>query len=763
MDFPENTSMKPEGNIANRIAFLIKIKGLVQGVGFRPFVYRLANELNIAGWIINRNDAVVVKAEGNAKDMPLFIEKLKISAPVIAQIDEINVENDFPENFHDFRILASQDLSEETSEISPDIAVCNDCLDDLKKQPHRIDYPFINCTNCGPRFSIIFDFPYDRDKTTMKSFTMCPDCESEYSDILNRRFHAQPIACNHCGPYYTLHSGNTIDKNFSSVLQTVAGFIDEGKIIALKGIGGFHFMCDALNKTSVKRLREIKHREGKPFAIMFRDITVIKKYAQITDEEAVMLNSWQRPVVLLKKKEEPSEGICLGLSTIGAFLPYMPFHYMLFEQLKTKAVILTSGNLADEPIIIDDKKALEIFGKLTDAVITYNREIFNRTDDSVVRFIRGKERIFRRSRGYVPSPVRLPFDVNGILATGAELSNCFCIGKGSKAILSQHIGDLKNYETYEFYTETIERFKKVFRFNPSLIAADMHPDYLSTRYAMQQGIEVIKVQHHHAHIAACMAEYQLNEKVIGVCFDGTGYGTDGNIWGGEFLIADYYDFKRYVHFDYLPLPGGDKAVSENWRTGVSLLFKAFGNDLVNVDIPLVRNVDRKLLLQIIDAIEKKINTPLSSGCGRLFDGVAAITGVCTSTRFHAEAPMKLESVIMPDIKEHYDVDIAETIRFEPMIQQIISDIQNKISCSIISARFHNTIIWTIFETVKRMRKETGISQIVLSGGSFQNKYLTENVIDMLTRAGMEVYLSAKVPFNDGGIALGQLVVAAKRR
>ncbi len=755
--------MKPERNISDRIAFLIKIEGLVQGVGFRPFVYRLANELNITGWIVNRNDAVVIKAEGTPKAMPLFVENLKTRAPVIAQIDKITIEHDFPEDLKEFLILASQDLSAETSEISPDIAVCNDCLADLKKQPHRIDYPFINCTNCGPRFSIIFDFPYDRDKTTMNRFSMCPVCASEYTNILDRRFHAQPIACNDCGPHYTLFYGDIKDENFLSVVQTASGLIDDGKIIAIKGIGGFHLMCDAFNETTVKKLRGIKLREGKPFAVMFRDVTAVKKYAHVSEEEISLLNSWQKPIVLLTKKVEPAEGICMGLNTIGAFLPYMPFHYLLFEKLKTQAVVLTSGNLADEPIVIDDMKALNIFGRITDAVITYNREIYNRTDDSVVRFISSKARIFRRSRGYAPSPVKLPFNVNGILATGAELSNCFCIGKGNHAILSQHIGDLKNYETYEFYTETIERFKKIFRFSPDLIAADMHPDYLSSGYARQQGIDVIKVQHHHAHIVACMAEYGLSEQVIGVCFDGTGYGTDGNIWGSEFLIAGYHNFKRYTHFDYLPIPGGDKAVSENWRTGISLLYKTYGNEVIDLDIPFVRNIDKKLLLTIIGAIEKKINTPLSSGCGRLFDAVAAITGVCSSARFHAEAPMKLESVVAPGIKEYYNVEVAGTIRFEPMIKQIIADIRNNIPADIISARFHNTIIWTIFETVKRIRKETGLSKIVLSGGSFQNKYLTEHVVSILTGAGMEVFLAARVPYNDGGVALGQLVVAAKQR
>jgi hydrogenase maturation protein HypF len=745
------------------VALLIRVEGLVQGVGFRPFVYRLAKYHKISGWILNRNDAVMIKIEGEADRLPVFIEDLRDQAPVAAQIEEITVDNDFPENLQDFRILDSQDLSDETSEISPDIAVCADCLHDLKHQSHRLDYPFINCTNCGPRFTIIRDFPYDRGKTTMSDFGMCEQCATEYSNILDRRFHAQPIACSNCGPRYTLNYGGHKEENFTAILSKASRLVDEGRIIAVKGLGGFHLMCDAHNDNAVTRLRNIKKHEGKPFAVMFRDLSSLQEYAEVSPKETLILTSWKRPIILLKSIKEMAQGVCRELNTIGAFLPYMPFHYLLFSKLSTSALVLTSGNLAEEPIVIENDKALAVFNSKTDAVLTYNREIFNRTDDSVVRLIAGKERIIRRSRGYVPSPVKLALNVDGILATGAELSNCFCIGKGNQAIMSQHIGDLKNAETYEFYTETIERFKSMYRFTPSLFAADMHPDYLSSRYAQGQGLRVITVQHHHAHIAACMAEYGLDEPVIGVCFDGTGFGTDGHSWGSEFMVAGIEGFQRYLHFDYLPLPGGDKATKEPWRTGISLLYKAYGKELSDLDIPFIQNLDKKLVANVTEALEKKINTPLSSGCGRLFDGIAAITCLCTHALFHAEAPMRLESVIAEGITDRYDVEINKTLRFENTIQQITRDIAHKIPVPVIAARFHNSIIWSIFEGVSRISHETGIRKVVLTGGTFQNKYLAEKVMALLTDNDFDVYLAGKIPCNDGGIALGQLLVAARQR
>jgi len=522
-------------------------------------------------------------------------------------------------------------------------------------------------------------------------------------------------------------------------------------------------MCDAHNENTVKRLRNSKHREGKPFAVMFADINKIQEYAEVSVDEKNTLLSWRRPIVLLNAKKELAFSVCVGFNTIGAFLPYMPIHYLFFERSNLPAIVLTSGNFYEEPIIIDNDKAIKKLFDIADAILTYNRDIYNRTDDSVVKIINNNECVFRRSRGYAPHPVYLNLDIDGILATGAELVNCFCIGKGNQAILSQHIGDLKNYETYEFYTETIDKFIRLFRVNPSLVVSDMHPDYMSTRYAENLKIDHIKVQHHHAHIASCMAENKLDEPVIGVSFDGTGYGADGNIWGSEFIIADLKDFQRYAHFDYIELPGGDKAVEEPWRTAVSYLCKYFGNDFYNLKLPFLENIDRKKIDMILTAIDKRINCPLTSGAGRLFDAVAAIAGICTTSKFHAEAPMRLESLVSQNVEECYDFEINKTISFKNLFKELVMDIKEGISKSIISAKFHNTIIYVIFETVTKMRKETGIEKVALSGGTFQNKYILERIKPLLLNEKFKVYTQTGIPCNDGGVALGQLAIAAKRR
>lgn len=734
----------------------------MQGVGFRPFVYRLALQHRLNGWVVNRTDGVTVKVEGMAANMPSFIEDLRYKAPVVSQIDEITVDQDIPEGLNGFYILASQDMSNETSEISPDIAVCDDCLSDMKTQDHRINYPFINCTNCGPRFSIIMDFPYDRAKTTMAKFEMCPDCREEYNDVTDRRFHAQPVACHNCGPVYTLYkSSETIEGTGKIVAETVR-IIRNGGIIALKGIGGFHLMCSAFDQNAVNRLRERKRREGKPFAVMFRDIESVKEYAELSELEELTITSWRRPVVVLDEKKSMAHGITLGLKTIGTFLPYMPIHYLIFEKLGNSAVVLTSGNIADEPIVTSNEVAMERFSDIADAIIDYNRDIFNRTDDSVVRITGDKVRIVRRSRGYAPAPVIMPFSVDGILAAGAELSNTFCLGKANRAYLSQHIGDLKNHETLEFFEESQSRFSKMFRVNTELVVADMHPDYLSTRFAVKTGLEIVQVQHHHAHIAACMAENGVNEKVIGIAFDGTGYGTDGNIWGSEFLICDYTHFERHCHFRYMPMPGGDKSAEEPWRMGLSLLYQAYGKKLFELELPFLKSLDPELVNRIVESIEKKINCPLSSGMGRLFDGVAAITGICVHSRFHAEAPMRLESEIEKGVEDTYPFEIDGVIDFRPAITAICDDLMNGTSPGVVSARFHNTIAEASLQAVMMMRDRSGIGTVALSGGSFQNKYLAELLESKLVKNNFVVLTHSKVPCNDGGIALGQVAVGACR-
>ena len=751
--------MSPDFTIKKTIH--LEIKGLVQGVGFRPFIYRLAKNYNLHGWVENRNDGVGIIVTGNTDILEQFTSSISRQAPPASHIDSIDIKEIALESFVDFQIIKSKTISDQITDICPDIAVCEDCLLDMNLQKNRIHYPFINCTNCGPRFTIIKDLPYDREKTTMNDFAMCPDCRKEYTDIMDRRFHAQPVACSNCGPEYTLLYKNKEIKNIDTIIDTLVKLITDGKIIAIKGLGGYFITCDALNEVAVQRLRKLKNREGKPFAVMFSDIGKLKEFAFVDKLQETSLLSWRRPIVLLNQKKSLAYSVNVGFDTIGVMLPYMPIHYLLFEKLKTPSIVLTSGNISEEPIVIDNATAIEKLSVLSDAVLTYNRDIYNRTDDSVVNIINHKERIFRRSRGYVPVPVNLKLNVNGIFATGAELVNCFCIGKGNQAILSQHIGDLKNMETYDFYRQTIDQFKKLFRFNPSCVVSDLHPDYLSTRYAEETKIKHFKVQHHHAHIASCMAENNLDEKVIGVSFDGVGFGDDGHIWGSEFFVCDLKEYSRITHFDYIPAPGGDKVTSEPWRMAVSYLYKIYGNDFLKFNLPFLKDVDHSSIEIINSAINKKINSPLTSSAGRLFDAVAALINLCPYSKFHAEAPMRLESIIDSKVKDEYSYKFDQVISFESTFQQIVQDIQQQIKPSVISSKFHNTIISVILDEVKRIRDQYKLKKVVLSGGTFQNKYLLEKVENLLIANKFEVYSHTKVPTNDGGIALGQLVIAAK--
>jgi len=744
---------------------LITVKGLVQGVGFRPFVFRIATRLNLNGNVENRNDGVIIKIEGEQQIIDEFLKLLKSEAPLASNIESVSVEQTEIKNYLNFEIVKSKNTSNEITEISPDISVCNDCLDDLKNQKHRINYPFINCTNCGPRFSIINDLPYDRDKTTMKDFVMCEKCHHEYTDVLDRRFHAQPVACNNCGPVYEMQINGRKISEFEIILKTAAKVIDDGLVLTMKGLGGFNLACDATNDEAVKRLRKLKNRESKPFAVMCRNINTLEKYVDISETEKISLASWRKPIVILKEKLpfKIPESVSNGLGTLGVMLPYMPFHYLFFEKLKTDLIVLTSGNISDEPIIIDNYEAEKKLAKISDALLTYNRDIYNRTDDSLIFIANEKERIIRRSRGYVPNPVRLGFDAEGIFAAGAELKNCFCIGKGNQAILSQHIGDLKNLETYEFYKETVVQFKKLFRVNPLLVVGDMHPDYLSTRFVNEMDVPKIFVQHHHAHIASCMAEHFLDKKVIGISFDGAGYGDDGNIWGGEFFVCDLNDYERISHFDYMPIPGGDKVSTEPWRMAVSYLYKVYGKEFLKFDLPFLKNISSEKINLLIQAIDKKMNCPLTSSAGRLFDAVAAMTGICAINGFEAEAPMRLESAIDKHCKESYSYSINETVSFEPTIKEIIEDVMNSLEVPVIAAKFHNAIISVILDIAILAKEKYNLNKVVLSGGVFQNRFLIENAERVLNENKFEVYTHSKVPSNDGGVALGQLAIAAKRK
>jgi hydrogenase maturation protein HypF len=748
----------------------VTVNGLIQGVGFRPFVYRIALRHNLTGWVRNTNENVLIRVSGKAPDLKGFLFDLKTEAPQAASLESILTEEIRFEKFTSFEILKSHDISDDITEISPDIAVCSECLGDIEKQGNRLDYAFVNCTDCGPRFTIIKDLPYDRPGTTMAEFVMCEDCRKEYETTTDRRFHAQPVACTICGPQYEFHAGKEpVSNDINVILELASSLIDKGGIIAVKGLGGIHLACDAFNETAVARLRELKNREGKPFAIMFRDLQTAKDHAEINSTEEASLTSWRSPIVLLQVKTR-SQGPFLaknlnsGLKLLGIMLPYMPLHYQLFRKLKTEAIVLTSGNFSSEPIIIDNSEALEKFSPLTDAVLLHNRDIFNRTDDSVVRIICGKERIFRRSRGYVPSPIRTGLNTEGIIAFGAELSNCFCVGKGRKAFLSQHIGDLQGLETTLFYEQTLERFIRLFRVRPTLLVADMHPDYISTRTAEGFGTpDLIHIQHHHAHIASCMVENKLDEKVIGVAFDGTGYGEDGHTWGSEFMVCDLEGYRRMSHLAYMPLPGGDTASEEPWRMAVSWLYKVYGRKFLQLDLPLFRQTKKTDLEMLLKMIDRKVNCPLTCGAGRYFDAVASILGLCQVADFPAQGPMLLESMVEANCDESYPWSGINEISLDATLKGIVVDVANATDHSIIISKFHNTISSVIFETVKRISMAEGLKKVVLSGGVFQNKYLFEKTEGLLVRSGFEVFSHAAVPTNDGGIALGQLAVAAKRR
>lgn len=745
----------------SRKAYEIKVSGLVQGVGFRPFIYRIAHDNGIFGWVENNLRGVVIHAEGDAAGIERFLNDITLKAPPAAMINTVDASPAQPQDHAAFIITKSSDDNQGVTEISPDIAVCDDCLDDMKRQPHRIGYPFTNCTNCGPRFTIIKDLPYDRDKTTMGVFEMCPQCRSEYSDVLDRRFHAQPVACNHCGPEYTLMSNGETITGIEKILEKTAMLLEGGKIITIKGLGGFHLMCDATSEETVANLRSRKLREGKPFAVMFRDLTTLEDFAKLTETERQMVTSWRRPIVLARYKKELAPSVCNGFHRLGAMLPYMPFHHQLFEKTPLPAIVLTSGNLSDEPIILKNDEAATRLGKIAHATLIYNRDIHNRTDDSV-GFVAGKRQVLiRRSRSYAPAPIRTSLNVDGIFAAGAELTNSFAVGREKLAFLSQYIGDLKNFETFGFYEESVEKFFRLFRVEPKIAAIDLHPDYFSTKFGNSLGIKTISIQHHHAHIASCMAEHGLDEPVIGVAFDGTGLGDDGNIWGGEFLVCDLESYSRAAHFEYIPLPGGDQVTKEPWRTAASYLRHTFGEDFMELSPDFLKDIPDQKLRLIVEMLEKKINTPLSSACGRLFDAVSALINLCPVSTFHAEAPMRLESIADATIKASYSFEGERIISFKKMIREIVADLEKKLPLPVISAKFHNTMTRVVVTMAQKIRQEKGIEKVILSGGSFQNAILLEATVEQLEKSSFQVFTNENIPPNDGGIALGQLVIAAK--
>ncbi|HLG94877.1 MAG TPA: carbamoyltransferase HypF [Bryobacteraceae bacterium] len=772
--------MFPDGKARSGIGRRhIHIRGIVQGVGFRPFVFNLARRLQLSGYVLNSSAGVVIEAEGPEAGLEQFVGALNREAPPLARIENFDVAALEPAGYTDFVIRESLDEPGELVPVSPDVSTCDDCMRDFRTaSDRRHGYPFTNCTNCGPRYTITRKIPYDRPLTTMACFAMCERCLAEYEDPGDRRFHAQPNACPQCGPSLSLALADGLERapefvpgHSLAIIGEVRRLLREGRIVAIKGLGGFHLACDPANEAAVRLLRERKKRSDKPFALMVPDIESAERFCVISDAARAALVSSRRPIVILPRRDDAAftRELAPGNNTLGVMLPYTPLHYLLFGDSRDRppefpALVMTSGNLSEEPIVTGNREAAARLNRIADAFLFHNRDIHTRVDDSVVRIFEDKERVLRRSRGYAPFPVTLQFPVLELLACGAELKNTFCLTKRRHAFLSQHIGDLENYETMIFFQQTLERMKELFRIEPAAVAYDLHPMYLSTKLALAiEGAEKIGVQHHHAHVASCMAENGLTEKVIGVAFDGTGYGTDGKIWGGEFLVADYAGFERRAHLRYVPLAGGDTAVREPWRLALSYLLDTYGPRIDSLDLPLFRRVPAKKVAAVRAMIEREINSISTSACGRLFDAVASIAGVRDHVNFEAQAAIELEMSAARGVDAAYPFAISSSepaeIDMRPAIEAIVKDVIAGRPCAWIAAAFHNTVAAVVLEVCRRLRGSDGIRQVCLSGGTFQNLFLLERAVALLRADGFEVFLHAQVPPNDGGIALGQGVIA----
>ncbi len=748
----------------------ILVSGIVQGVGFRPHVYRLATSRKLGGSISNTASGVTIEIQGSPELVEDFVARLSAEAPDLAQITRVAVR-EIPCNADQgFEILASQSGNHVNTLISPDVAVCSDCLRELfDSNDRRYLYPFINCTNCGPRFTIVRGIPYDRSRTSMSVFPMCGECRTEYDDPADRRFHAQPNACWHCGPQLEL-----LDAQGRSIpsLDPIHGAVERlqsGVIVAVKGLGGFHLAVDATNSSAVERLRERKRRVEKPFAVMVPDVETAARFCEIVQAERQLLASRQRPIVLLPKAGGAAiaDSVAPNQSDLGIFLPYTPVHYLLFAAGKFEALVMTSGNLSEEPIAIDNREAVQRLQGIADAFLVHNREILLRCDDSVVRYSAGKARQIRRTRGYVPQPVKLAMELPAILAVGGELKSALCLTRGKHAFFSQHIGDLENVESFDFFREAAAHLSKILEIEPEIVAHDLHPDYLSTKWALTQtGVRCVGVQHHHAHIAACMAENRIAGRVIGLSLDGTGYGADGHIWGGEALLADFAGFERAAHFSYVPMPGGAAAIREPWRMAVSYLFQTFGRGFFNLRIPFVQKLELGKAELILSMIAQRFNSPLTSSCGRLFDAIAALVGIRGHVTYEAQAAIELEMLARRSVDsgayplEIYRQEGRWEIDTRPLFVAIVEDLRRDVPAETISRRFHNGLVEALIQLAFLLRQESSLNRVCLSGGTFNNSILLEGLIGKFRAAGFELFTHAEVPCGDGGLSLGQAVVAA---
>ncbi len=781
---------------ANEIVRLkVIIRGAVQGVGFRPFVFRLAANLKLNGWVLNSGQGVFIEIEGEKTKLDEFILRLQNEKPSLAYIQSLEFSFLDPIGFKDFAIKESSLSEEKSAIILPDIAICPACLEDIfDPSNRRYLYPFTNCTNCGPRFSIIESLPYDRHNTTMKKFQMCKECKAEYENPLDRRFHAQPNACPNCGPQLELwnEKGKVISRFNEALLQAVEG-IHLGKIIAVKGIGGFHLIVDARNNDAVSNLRAKKHREEKPFALMFPSFEAVQQECELNNFEKRLLTSVESPIVLLHRlsanrnfKSRIAPSVAPNNPYLGVMLPYTPLHHLLLKKFGFP-IIATSGNLSDEPICIDENEALQRLRGIADLFLVHNRPIVRHVDDSIARIVMERELVLRRARGYAPLPINIGTQLDEhILAVGAHLKSTIALTSSNNVFISQHIGDLETKESLNAFKNVIIDFQNMYNAKPIVIACDSHPEYISSKHAKELEIEVVEVQHHYAHITSCMAENQLEGKVLGVSWDGTGYGTDGTIWGGEFLLTDEVTFERVATFRPFLLPGGEKAIKEPRRTAIGAIYEIFGPDTFNKkEIISVQSFSAQELEIIKQMLHKQIHSPITSSAGRIFDVVASLIGLRQIVNYEGQAAMELEFLATELINdkslkiENYKFNIGKTedkiisnknssdiihqtaliIDWQPMIEGILEDINNKITQSMISLKFHVTLAEIIIAVAKRIGKE----RVLLSGGCFQNKILTERCVVRLIAEGFRPYWHQRVPPNDGGISLGQIFSVLNKR
>lgn len=749
----------------------IRVNGIVQGVGFRPFVYRLAQECKLGGFVRNNGRGVLIEVEGACDSLEQFRQRLHQEIPPLAQIVEWDIEFIPFLGERTFTIqISERDVSPNTL-IPPDITVCDDCLRELfEPSDRRYRYPFINCTNCGPRYTIVHSIPYDRPFTSMASFVMCEACEREYHDPADRRFHAQPNACPICGPRLRLHDHKGREVATDDAINDVTKLLRQGKILAIKGLGGFHLAVDACNETAVRELRRRKGRAEKPFALMAPDVTSVRNFCLVSNSENALLQSPARPIVLLRAHAQQAIApfVAPGHRNLGFMLPYTPLHYLLLKD-NLEALVMTSGNFSEEPIAIGNEEALERLATLADFVLLHDRDILQRCDDAIVRVSAGQSRLLRRSRGYVPRPVFLKTPTQKrILATGGELKNTIALSRDKAVFLSQHIGDLDNPAALAFFEESITHLQNILEITPEAIAYDLHPEYLSTKWAMEQdGLLRVGVQHHHAHLASVMAENQVEDRTIGIILDGTGYGADGTIWGGEVLLGDTQDFERFAWLTPVALPGGAAAIRQPWRMALSYLYEVFGDEVFNLRLPFLQRRTEQEISLLQQMISNGINSPLTSSCGRLFDAVAAMLDIREEVNYEAQAAIELETCIDEHETEPYQQaipgsDVCGAIDLTGLIRSIMEDICAGTMVGRIAARFHRTLAEMFLTAAVAARKRAGIARVALSGGVFQNAHFLTYLCDRLQQHGFTVLTHKQVPSNDGGLALGQIVIAAEK-